>query len=125
MGRILLAALTAVGGLWMVGCGERPQSPNWQVALELVPASPRPMEEVTFVVRIKTRADEALTGAEVEVELSMPSHRMGENRFRARETEAGVYRGTGKFTMPGEWQVEARVEKGGQRQVEEFRFDIK
>lgn len=125
MGRILLAALTAVGGLLLVACGERPQSPHWQVALELVPASPRPMEEVTFVVRIKTRADEALTGAEVEVDLSMPSHRMGENRFRARETEAGTYRGTGKFTMPGEWQVEARVEKGGQQQVEEFRFDVK
>lgn len=120
----MVASVFALSSLLLAACGERPQMPNWQVELRLVPEKPRPMEEATFAVRVQTRMGEAVTGAAVEVDLSMPSHRMGENRVRARETEAGIYTGRGQFTMPGTWQVEVRVEKGSHRQVEQFRFQV-
>lgn len=124
MSKALVGFLFALSSLLLAGCAERPQMPNWRVELRLLPEKPRPMEEATFAVRVQTRLGEAVTRAAVEVELSMPSHRMGENRFRARETEAGIYTGSGKFTMPGAWQVEVRVEKGGHRQLEQFRFQV-
>lgn len=119
-----LGAFVAATSLWLVGCAERPQAPNWQVELRLLPEAPRPMEDVTFAVRLRTPLGEAVTRAEVEFDLSMAGHRMGENRMRLRESEAGIYTGTGRFTMPGEWQVEVRIRKGGHQQAELFRFQI-
>ena len=108
-----------------VACVERPQSPNWQVELRLVPEAPRPLEEATFAVRVQARTGEAVTGAEVEVELWQGSERTGENRLRLRETQAGIYTAPGKFPLPDDWQVEVRVEKGAQHQAKEFRFAVR
>jgi nitrogen fixation protein FixH len=121
----LAVALLFFLGVCLVGCLERPQAPNWKLELRVVPDPPRPLEESTFAVRLRSVTDEAVTGARVEADLSMPSHRMGENRVALRETEAGIYTGTGRFTMPGEWRVEIRVEKGDHRRVEQFHFAVR
>jgi nitrogen fixation protein FixH len=122
--RATLCWVLVLTGLLAAACSERPQAPNWQVELQLEPAAPRPAEEVRFAARVRTLAGESVTGAAVEFDLSMPGHRMGENRFRARETEAGIYTGRGRFTMPGTWQVEVRIRRGAQRQTNEFPLEV-
>lgn len=125
MRKLLLTSLVALSGvLLFVACAERPQQPNWRVDLRLVPEAPQPMEETTFAVRLQAPTGEMVTGASVEFDLSMLGHQMGENRFRARETEAGLYTGQGRFAMPGDWQVQLRIEKGRQRQFALFHFQI-
>lgn len=107
-------ALLALGG-----CGPKPgavQAPaagaGGRLTLETDPARPRSLDPTRFTVRAVDAAGRPETGARVTVDLTMPSMDMGKNTVAVTETAPGIYAGTGRLTMAGEWRATVTARQG-------------
>ena len=118
-GSILLLVLCA-------GCAPRPttlaeaRNPQMNLTLEMTPRPPRSLDPTALTVRVMDARTKAVGGATVLLHLDMPAMAMGQNEVKARETQAGVYVGTGRFTMAGAWRVTVTASKGSERAAQVF-----
>ena len=108
------------------GCAPRPatppeaRNPQMNLALEMTPRLPKSLDPTALTVRVTDAGGKAVSGATVFLHLDMPAMAMGRNEVKARETQAGVYVGTGRFTMAGAWRVTVTASKGSERATQVF-----
>ena len=90
-------------------------NPKLHLALDMTPRPVTSLDPTAFRVRITDAAGQPVRGAAVTVRLDMPAMAMGDNGITTRETTAGTYAGTGRFTMAGTWRVTVTASKGPER----------
>jgi nitrogen fixation protein FixH len=81
------------------------------------------MQEVTLELTLRDAQGQPMSGATVQLDLTMPGMQMPANQPQALDVGHGVYRARAIFTMAGEWQVRADVTHGSER--EEFTFPLR
>jgi nitrogen fixation protein FixH len=91
--------------------------------LGIDPNPPSAMQEVTLRLTLRDAQDRPLSGATVQLDLTMPGMQMPVNRPQVMEVGDGVYQARALLTMAGEWQVRADVSSAGGR--EEFTFALR
>lgn len=99
--------------------------PDLRVALQLSPPSPRQLDVTTFTVRLKNSRGQPISEARVLIDLSMPAMEMGRNQVTPVLHGQGVYIGTGRFTMAGEWQATITVSGHGRRTTQAFPLQVR
>ena len=131
------AANQSPGLLWvaliLTGCTPRatgppralPADPNLQIALATRPASPRQLDPTQFLVTLKDAQKRPVSGATVTADLAMPGMDMGHDSVTLTPGAAGVYVGTGRFTMPGDWQVTVTTTRGRDRAAHVFSLSVR
>lgn len=72
------------------------------------------LEEAAFRVTVADPSGEPVSGANLEIVLSMPSMLCGQFPAVVVEQEPGVYRATAVPVMRGNWQAEAKIELNGE-----------
>ncbi|MGI4790045.1 MAG: FixH family protein [Janthinobacterium lividum] len=129
--RLQLVKSAALGiVLLCVGCANKAApipsagTADWRIGLSARPAAPRQMDPAQFRVQITDRGGKPVTGAQVVVGLAMPAMDMGRNQVTALAGAAGVYTASGRFTMPGDWQVTVRADKGKAHQTQSFPITV-
>lgn len=80
------------------------------VDLSVSPSPPKQLVPTTFTV---TGHPAPGAGAVVTLTLTMPAMAMPPTLVRLSRDGGGVYRGTGAFTMPGDWQAVIAVTGAG------------
>ena len=89
---------------------------QWRIAFSVTPAAPRQLDPAQFQVKLTDTRTKPVRGAAVMVRLAMPTMDMGRNEVGLREATPGTYIGTGRFTMPGDWQATISADKGAVHQ---------
>ena len=122
----------ALAGLFCVGCAPRPtappaeaRNPNLKLALGMPPRPVTSLDPTALTVRVTDAAGTPISGAALTLHLDMPAMPMGENVVAMRETAAGRYVGTGRFTMAGAWRVTALAVKGQERAAQVFPVEVR
>lgn len=92
------------------------------VTLALTPYPPVGWQEASFDVTLTDGQGQAITDAQISLDLTMPAMPMPQNTVVAQHTSTGFYHGTGRFTMRGLWRIEVIIERGGQKQS--VMFDV-
>ena len=85
---------------------------QWRIAFSVTPNMPRQLDPAQFQVKLTDTHKKPVRGAAVTVRLAMPAMDMGRNDVGLREATPGIYIGTGRFTMPGDWQATVSADKG-------------
>ncbi len=99
---------------------------TFRIALATRPASPQQMDETRFFVQIADTHHRPVSGAAVSVQLAMPAMDMGRNTVALHETATpGTYTGTGRFTMPGDWQAAVSADLGTRHQSQTFPISVR
>ena len=125
-GGILLLAL------FCTGCAPRPAAipkeapnPKLKMTLEMTPRPVTSLDPTRLTVQVQDASGQAVSGATVRINLDMPAMPMGDNTITLRETRAGKYDGTGRFTMAGSWRVQATTTFGRERSVQDFPVEVR
>lgn len=84
---------------------------DWKISLDpkgtLKAQTPVPVQ-----VSIKDGKGAPVSGANVEMVLTMVEMDHGETKVPAKQVKAGVYEGKPNFMMDGKWNIEVRAKKG-------------
>lgn len=116
---LLIIAVASLAGCGQTATKEFSQTSDGLTAtLQTGPNPPVAMEPVTFMLTINDATGQAVEGAQVTYDLTMPEMTMPPNQLQAAEEGSGLYRTEGTFTMPGDWQVQTTV----LYRDEEFKF---
>lgn len=114
------------------GCAPHPaappveaRNPKMNLALEMMPRPATSLDPTALTVRVTDAAGKPVSGAAVALRLDMPAMPMGDNAVTARETTAGAYAGTGRFTMAGAWRVTVTAVKGPERATQAFPVEVR
>jgi len=75
------------------------------ISLAMDPAQPKFARRTTFCVAVRQTLGSPVDGAQVEISLVMPLMDMGNNHFALKPMGNGEYKGSGEFSMAGEWEV--------------------
>jgi hypothetical protein len=94
--------------------------PNLQVSLQMTPLTPRQMDPTQFTVHLTDSHARPVSKASVGTELTMPTMAMGQNAVVLAPTAPGVYSGTGRFSMDGDWVVVVTVTQVASKTVRSF-----
>ena len=125
MKRAALCFALACGGCASHAVTEPPSNTaHWNITLVTRPALPRQLDPAQFQIQI-TDGGKPVSGASVAVQLAMPAMDMGRNQSAAQPGAAGVYTATGRFTMPGNWQVAVQADKGRLHQSQSFPIAVR
>lgn len=98
---------------------------HWQIGFSVTPRQPRQLDPALFRVRVTDKNKQPVSGAAVTVLLAMPAMDMGRNEIMLHETAAGAYTGTGRFTMPGDWEATVSADKGASHQSQTFPVSVR
>jgi len=90
---------------------------QYKVVLTLDPSQPITQKPTKFRFTVTDATGKPATGLNARIALVMPIMDMGKNEFPAKETSAGVYEGSGAFTMDDEWEVFLTLERGKEKPV--------
>jgi nitrogen fixation protein FixH len=119
IGAIALAAafLVAVAGAAAAA------SPDWKIAVEQAPKI-RSNYPTDVRVRITDSKGKPVTGATVELVITMIDMDHGEHKSKATMSAPGVYDGKTTFFMVGAWWLEVRAKRGNEAMSHKVKFDI-
>jgi hypothetical protein len=92
------------------------ESGSLLVSLALNPYPPTVTKASDFEVTLADATGRPMAGATISVNLTMPGMMMPPNQVTLEPAEAGIYRGTGRFTMRGPWRMEVIFTIGDQAQ---------
>lgn len=93
-----------------------------QVTLTMVPWPPATLTETTLTVTVQ-QGEQAVTGLQPALDLTMPGMAMPENRPVAAEQEAGTYLARTILTMGGRWQIDVSFDLPGGATTASFLLD--
>ena len=123
-----LAAVVCLGA----GCSrhDTPKRPvgtaHWQIGFSAAPKQPRQLDPAQLRVQVTHSRNKPVSGAAVTAGLVMPAMDMGRNVVTLHETTAlGTYTGTGRFTMPGDWEAAVTADKGASHQSQTFPVSVR
>ena len=97
---------------------------NLNVTLALTPFPPVSFQQTTFDITITDEKGNAVSDAQVSLDLTMPSMWMPSNKPQAQSLGTGKYQATGRFTMRGGWQIAVIVERGSEKQTAFFQLGL-
>jgi hypothetical protein len=80
-----------------------------QVTLTMAPWPPETLVETSLTVTVQ-QDDQAVTGLQPVLDLTMPGMTMPENRPVAAEGDPGVYLARTILTMGGRWQIDVQLD---------------
>ena len=89
---------------------------NTNVTIAVSPFPPASFQKATFDVTLKDDKGQAITDAQVTLDLTMPSMRMPTNKPTAQKAGNGKYTATATWTMRGWWRIEVIIVRGGVKQ---------
>jgi nitrogen fixation protein FixH len=84
---------------------------GWKISME-PKGELKASRQVPVQVTVKDEKGAPVSGADVELVLTMVDMDHGETKVPARQIKAGVYESKPKFLMDGKWNVEVRAKKG-------------
>lgn len=118
--------------LLCAGCAPHPAlppretpNPKLSLALDMTPKPATSLDPTTFTVNMTDAAGKPVSGAVATVDLVMPEMAMGKNEAALRETHAGTYTGTGRFTMAGAWRATITASHGAEKAVQSFSLQVR
>lgn len=114
----MLALLVSAGVL----CAE--PVPDWKITAEPV-GKLRANFDTAMKIKVADGKGKPVSGAIVEMVLTMVDMDHGEHKTPAKRTAPGVYEGNANFFMVGGWNLEVRVKKGKLAKAEKIRIDVK
>ena len=133
MKKIIVFALFVILMLSMLGCrstGSQSSaetltqlSGDMTATLSFNPDPPVMMSPVEMTLMLTDSAGEAVDGAQVSYDLTMPAMPMPPNQPEASGQGNGEYQTEATFTMGGEWQADVEVVVNGE--TVNFTFDFK
>jgi nitrogen fixation protein FixH len=91
-----------------------------KIDLKTDPTEPSPNKPAKFNVTITDRDGKPVTGADVNIALTMKTMDMGEEKVKLADKGTGEYQGEGKVTMAGDWNAAVTAKKGSQTAVQSF-----
>jgi hypothetical protein len=91
-----------------------------KIDLKVDPAEPAPNKPAKFNVTITDQDGKPVTGADVNIALTMKTMDMGEEKVKLADKGNGDYQGAGKVTMAGDWNAAVSAKKSGQTAVQSF-----
>lgn len=94
------------------------------MALTTTPANPAVLSQTQFTLQITDAAGQPVDGAAVSLDLVMATMDMGPNRVALQSSGGGRYRGTGQFTMAGDWNCQITVRLPGKSQLQVFHYKV-
>lgn len=112
----LLAALLCAGCAPKDAPPPAPPPPapgSRQITLDWTPKQPRSLDPTQFTVHVFDAQGQPQAADKVSLSLAMPTMDMGKNEVALKAASAGVYVGTGRFTMAGTWWGTVTVRAGG------------
>ncbi len=86
------------------------------VSLTLAPYPPTMAAASDFKVTLADTKGQAITGAAISIDLTMPGMYMPPNKIDLQAAEAGAYHASGRFTMRGPWRMEVIITIDGKTQ---------
>ena len=92
------------------------------VTLALDPYPPTVAKSTRFEVTLAGVNGEEISDASISLDLTMPGMMMPPNQISLEPMQAGMYQGSGLFTMGGPWRIEVIITSGGTTQS--VYFDI-
>lgn len=99
-------------------------SPDWKITAEpqkkIMANFETPMK-----ISVKDGKGKPVTGAAVELVVTMIDMDHGEHKWPEKMTSPGVYEGKANFFMVGAWNLDVRVKKGKLSKVQTTRIDVK
>ena len=103
--------------------GHAQTSPDWKITAEpqkkIMANYDTPMK-----ISVKDAKGKPVTGAAVELAVTMIDMDHGEHTWPAKMTAPGVYEGKANFFMVGAWNLKVRVKKGRLSKVMTTRVDV-
>lgn len=109
------ASSVAPGVLTKSGNAYVGQAGNLRITLTMTPA-PAAFSATTFDITLTDEKGNAVSDANVSLDLTMPSMWMPANKPQAKALGDGKYQAIGRFTMRGGWRINVIIEQGGQKQ---------
>lgn len=91
-----------------------------KIDVKIDPAEPAPNKPAKFNITITDQEGKPVTGADVNIVLTMKTMDMGEEKIKLADKGNGQYEGEGKVTMAGDWNAAVTAKKGGQSAVQSF-----
>jgi hypothetical protein len=86
------------------------------VSLTLTPYPPSMSKPSDFEIKLTDLNGQAISGATVSLDLTMPGMYMPPNKFDLAASGEGKYTASGHFTMRGPWRMEATITLNGKTQ---------
>ena len=114
----MLALLVSAGALFAEAV------PDWKITAE-PPAKLKANFDMAMKIKVNDGKGKPVTGATVEMVLTMVDMDHGEHKTTTKMTAPGVYEGKANFFMVGAWNLEVRVKKGNQSKAEKIRIEVK
>ena len=99
-------------------------TPDWTITAE-PPARVKADADTAMKIKVVDGKGKPVTGATVEMVVTMIDMDHGETKTPAKMTSPGVYEGKTSFMMAGGWNLEVRVKKGNQSKAQKIRIDVK
>ncbi len=97
---------------------------NLNVTLELNPYPPTAFKKTDFDITLVDDQGQAVTDANISLDMTMPGMRMPPNKLEALHTGSGLYQAAGMFTMRDLWRIEVIILRGGEKQSAFFDVGI-
>lgn len=122
LGALILASLLA-------GCGSPAATVRRQtvegltIALE-EPSGPVVLDQATFTITLTDAGGKPVDGADVYIDMTMATMRMGTNRPVATAAGNGTYRAQGTYDMAGDWQITVHAAVGGKDHAATFASNV-
>ena len=116
--KFMLALLVSAGVLCAAAASD------WKITAE-PPAKLLANFDMTMKIKVNDGKGKPVSGATVEMVLTMVDMDHGEHKSPAKMTSPGVYEGKANFFMVGGWNLEVRVKKGKLAKTQKIRIDVK
>ena len=97
---------------------------NWKISMEPVGKVKANMP-APISVQVKDENNLPVSGAEVEIVLTMVEMDHGEFKTPAKMTKPGVYEGSPNFFMVGKWNVTIKAKKGEAARTQVIPYEVK
>ena len=98
--------------------------PDWKITAE-PPAKLRANYDTTLKIMVSEGKGKPVTGASVELLVTMIDMDHGEHKSPTTMVAPGVYEGKTNFFMVGAWNLEVRATRGSQSKAQKIRIDVK
>jgi hypothetical protein len=92
------------------------ESGGMLVSLALNPYPPSGTQASDFEVTLTDTSGNPLPGADISLDLTMPSMWMPPNQISLQPIQDGKYHASGHFTMRGMWRIEVIITRGADNQ---------
>ena len=89
-----------------------PATASRQITLGWTPKQPRSLDPTQFTVHLFGAGGQPQSAGNVSLSLAMPTMDMGKNAVSLKATAPGVYIGTSRFSMAGDWLATVKVTTG-------------